>query len=87
VHRRQPLVGIIYNPFTAQLYHAIHGKGAYLTTPPALSPFPGTAATATIDPTPVTRRLPLTPPRPGPLALAAARGAREWGTAPGRISR
>lgn len=27
-----PLVGVVYNPFTSQLYHAIRGNGAYLTT-------------------------------------------------------
>ncbi|MCJ1236954.1 hypothetical protein MMC14_004938 [Varicellaria rhodocarpa] len=32
VHNLVPLVGIVYNPFTSQLYHAIHDQGAYLTT-------------------------------------------------------
>lgn len=30
---RKPVVGVIYNPFTRQLYTAIKGKGAYLTDP------------------------------------------------------
>ncbi|KAK0508441.1 hypothetical protein JMJ35_008717 [Cladonia borealis] len=29
----RPLVGVVYNPFRQELYHAIHGKGAFLTAP------------------------------------------------------
>ena len=32
VHTLVPLVGVVYNPFLGQLYHAIRGEGAYLTT-------------------------------------------------------
>jgi myo-inositol-1(or 4)-monophosphatase len=30
--RRRPVVGVVLNPFTAQLYTGIHGKGSHLTT-------------------------------------------------------
>lgn len=32
VNNLVPLVGVVYNPFTLHLYHAIRGNGAYLTT-------------------------------------------------------
>lgn len=31
--KRKPVVGVVYNPFTRQLYTAIKGKGAFLTDP------------------------------------------------------
>jgi myo-inositol-1(or 4)-monophosphatase len=51
VHKHEPLVGVVYNPFTGSLYHAIKGQGAFLTTA-----LPAGAPTAE-----VTRRLPLRP--------------------------
>ncbi|MCJ1303581.1 hypothetical protein MMC08_006391, partial [Hypocenomyce scalaris] len=32
VHELVPRVGVVYNPFTSQLYSAIEGHGAYLTS-------------------------------------------------------
>ena len=63
-----PLVGVVYNPFNRNLYHAIRGQGAFLTTPSDSSP--------TSPPT--TRRLPLRPA--APLALDRALIAVEWGS-------
>ena len=31
--RKEPLIGVVFNPFTQDLYTAIKGQGAYLTTP------------------------------------------------------
>lgn len=58
-HHKRALVGIVYNPFTGSLYHAIKGHGAFLTTAlPAGAPAPTPGATE------VTRRLPLREPEP-----------------------
>ncbi|KAL9101612.1 MAG: hypothetical protein Q9163_003151 [Psora crenata] len=32
-HKLVPLVGVVYNPFIQHIYHAIRGKGAWLTAP------------------------------------------------------
>ncbi|MDI1486148.1 MAG: hypothetical protein OHK93_004339 [Ramalina farinacea] len=42
----RPVVGVVYNPFTQQIYHAITGNGAFLTAPCIPSskpPRPGSA--------------------------------------------
>lgn len=31
--RKEPIVGVVYNPFTLEMYTAIKGKGAYRVTP------------------------------------------------------
>lgn len=83
-HNLKPLVGIVYNPFIQHLYHAIHGKGAYLTAPSIPTshpPLPGSgeenvrgvvsAYTCT--------RLPLRSPSPKLEGLQKALVAVEWG--------
>ncbi|MCJ1308823.1 hypothetical protein MMC25_002478 [Agyrium rufum] len=29
VYKSKPMVGVVYNPFTGELYHAVHGNGAF----------------------------------------------------------
>lgn len=72
-----PLVGVVYNPFTQQLYHAIKGRGAFLTAPEVPSSFPkdGEAVNAKY----VSRRLPFRQPAPPLQGLSAALVAVEWG--------
>ncbi|MCJ1379300.1 hypothetical protein MMC17_002401 [Xylographa soralifera] len=68
VHNLRPLVGVVFNPFTAQIYHAIKGRGAYLTS----------TSLGKDDPAKM-RQLPLRNP-PEPLhGLDEALVAVEWG--------
>ena len=62
-----PQVGVVYNPFTGELYHAIKGKGAFLT-----SPIVGTADERT-------RKLPFRDPPEALNGLNQALVAVEWG--------
>lgn len=82
---RKPLVGVVYNPFTQKLYTAIHGEGAFLTSPqiPASFPYPRTSSTSRPERMQgadyATLRLPLRGP-PAPLSgLDKALVAVEWG--------
>ena len=72
-----PLVGIVYNPFTQQLYHAIKGKGAFLTSMEIPSSFPkdGEAVKAKY----VSRKLPFKNPAPPLQGLNKALVVVEWG--------
>ena len=72
-----PLVGVVYNPFTQQLYHAIKGRGAFLTSMEIPSSFPkdGGAVQAKY----VSRRLPLRQPTPPLRGLNQALVVVEWG--------
>ncbi|KAF1812817.1 inositol monophosphatase [Eremomyces bilateralis CBS 781.70] len=63
IHRR-PAIGVIYNPFTRLLYHAISGHGAFLTDKSTASP---------------PRRLPLQSPAPL-ASLAGSLVIVEWGS-------
>lgn len=76
-HKLNPLIGVVYNPFTQQLYHAIKGKGAFLTAAEIPSSFPkdGEAVKAQY----VSRRLPLRQPAPPLQGLSKALIAVEWG--------
>lgn len=83
-NKLKPLVGIVYNPFTQHLYHAIHGKGAYLTAPSIPSshpPLPGEEE-SNVEPvvSAYTRiKLPLKSPAPPLQGLTQALVAVEWG--------
>ena len=69
---REPLVGVVYNPFTAQMYTAIKGAGSYLVD------YQG--CTESGDREPRRQRLPLRQP-PEPLKeLRDALLAVEWGS-------
>jgi myo-inositol-1(or 4)-monophosphatase len=63
---REPAVGVVYNPFTRELYSAVRGRGAHLASDrgaPARLPLRDPVAGA------------------GPLALSRALVAVEWGSA------
>jgi len=83
-NKLKPLVGIVYNPYTQQLYHAIHGKGAYLTAPSIPTshpPLPGKGE-SNVEPvmSAYTRtKLPLKSPAPPLAGLTQALVAVEWG--------
>src|SRR2546421_6432049 len=69
---REPVVGVVYNPFTGQMYTGIKGEGSYLTE------YKG--ANAGEENTPRRQRLPLKQP-PEPLKeLSEALLAVEWGS-------
>lgn len=72
-----PLVGVVYNPFTQQLYHAVKGKGAFLTSIEIPSSFPkdGEAVKAKY----VSKRLPFRNPVPPLQGLDKALVVIEWG--------
>ena len=66
VHKLTPLVGVVFNPFTRQLYHAIDGQGSYLND--------------MSDPSKVTKHnLPLKNPPERLQGLNQALVAMEWG--------
>ncbi|MCJ1410028.1 hypothetical protein MMC19_004113 [Ptychographa xylographoides] len=68
VHNLVPKVGVVFNPFTSQIYHAIKGKGSYLTS-----------TTLSSDDPAKMQQLPLRNP-PEPLkGLDQALIAIEWG--------
>ncbi|MCJ1472531.1 hypothetical protein MMC13_001180 [Lambiella insularis] len=68
VHHLRPLVGVVFNPFTAQIYHGIRGRGSFLTS----STLPGEHPQKM-------QQLPLRSP-PEPLTgLDQALVAVEWG--------
>lgn len=73
VHKHLPLVGVVYNPFTGALHHAVRGSGAFLTTA-----LPAGSSPAAQGQNVVTRRLPLREVEP--LAgIDKALVAVEWG--------
>lgn len=72
-----PLVGVVYNPFTQHLYHAIKGQGAFLSCPDIPSSFPGDGGT--VQTQYVTRKLPFRSPAPPLQELNKALVAVEWG--------
>ena len=80
----EPLVGVVYNPFTQKLYSAIRGKGAFLTCPSILTSFPYPTASSKTGPVQgaeyITRSLPLRQPAPPLLDLKQSLVAVEWGT-------
>ena len=80
----RPLVGIVYNPFTQHLYHAIHGKGAFLTAPSIPTSHPPLPSHGESNVEPVVSaytkaRLPLKSPAPPLQGLKQALVAIEWG--------
>lgn len=81
----RPLVGVVYNPFRQELYHAIHGKGAFLTAPSiptSQPPLPEAGETTNVEAvvSAYTRtRLPLRNPAPPLQGLRQALVAVEWG--------
>ena len=83
-HKLRPLVGIVYNPFTQHLYHAIHGHGAYLTAPSIPTSHPprpssGTANSEAVVSAYTQTKLPLKSPAPKLEGLTKALVAVEWG--------
>lgn len=83
-HKLRPLVGIVYNPFTQHLYHAIHGEGAYLTAPSVPTSHPprpgsGTENTEAVVSAYTMTKLPLKMPAPPLTGLKQALVAMEWG--------
>ena len=76
-HKLVPLVGVVYNPFTQHLYHAIKGQGAFLSCPDIPSSFPGDGGA--VQTQYVTRKLPLRSPAPPLQELNKALVAVEWG--------
>ena len=76
VDKMEPLVGVVYNPFLRELYHAVKGHGAYLTK---VSPGEG-AEVAELRDVDGTQKLPLTGKAQEPLeGLNKALVAVEWG--------
>ena len=76
VDKMEPLVGVVYNPFLRELYHAVKGHGAYLTK---VSPGEG-AEVAELRDVDGTQKLPLTGKAKEPLeGLNKALVAVEWG--------
>lgn len=83
-HNLKPLVGIVYNPFTQHLYHAIHGEGAYLTAPSIPTSHPprpgsGTENSEAVVSAYTKTKLPLKMPAPPLTGLKQALVAVEWG--------
>ena len=76
-HKLVPLVGVVYNPFTQHLYHAIKGRGAFLSCPDIPTSFPSDGGG--IQSKYVTRKLPLKSPAPQLEGLRKALVAVEWG--------
>lgn len=68
---REPLVGVVYNPFTAQMYTGIKGEGSYLID------YKGWAEGG--DHEPRRQRLPLRQPPEALKELSEALIAVEWG--------
>lgn len=85
--KRQPLVGVVYNPFSQHLYSAIHGQGATLTAPhlSQLTPLRAhlSQENGQIEQRERTvfekRKLPLRDPPPPLTGLNGALVAVEWG--------
>ena len=82
----QPLIGIIYNPFTQQIYHAIANHGAFLTAPSiptSRPPHPGQLEeeenSKGVVSAYATQRLPLRQPAPALEGLDSCLVAVEWG--------
>ncbi|KAL9132594.1 MAG: hypothetical protein Q9175_006234 [Cornicularia normoerica] len=83
-HKLKPLVGIVYNPFTQHLYHAVRGKGAYLTAPSIPTSHPprpgsGMENLEAVVSAYARTRLPLKMPAPPLTGLKRALVAMEWG--------
>lgn len=80
----QALVGVVYNPFTQHLYHAIKGKGAFLTAPSLPTSHPPLPAAGMDNVAPVisaysTTKLPLKQPAAALEGLSQCLVAVEWG--------
>jgi len=83
----RPLIGIVYNPFTQHLYHAIHGHGAFLTAPSIPTSHPplpngkggGESNVEAVISAYTTIKLPLRNPAPPLRTLSQALVAVEWG--------
>lgn len=88
-YKLKAMVGIVYNPFTQQMYHAIHGKGAYLTAPSIPTSHPprpdGGVKGSVVGNTEAVisayarTKLPLKVPAPPLTGLKQALVAVEWG--------
>ncbi|KAI4263191.1 MAG: hypothetical protein L6R42_001658, partial [Xanthoria sp. 1 TBL-2021] len=77
VRNFKPEVGVVYNPFTQDLYTAIKGQGAYLTAPKVPTSFP--VAGQNVESTYERRKLPLRSPPPPLPDLSHALVAVEYG--------
>ncbi|KAL2038771.1 hypothetical protein N7G274_008529 [Stereocaulon virgatum] len=80
----RPLVGIVYNPFTQHLYHAVHGRGSFLTAPSIPTSHPplpghGESNVEAVVSAYTRTRLPLSNPVPPLQGLKQALVAIEWG--------
>lgn len=80
VDNKVPLVGVVYNPFLRELYHAVQGHGAYLTRVPTSTDTGSWTTIASLKSSQVTQKLPLTTKAQEPLdALNKTLIAVEWG--------
>ncbi|KAL8931489.1 MAG: hypothetical protein Q9216_007184, partial [Gyalolechia sp. 2 TL-2023] len=76
-HKQKPLVGVVYNPFTQNLYTAIKGQGAFITAPKIPDSFP--REREQVESSYEKRKLPLRSPPPALPDLSHAIVAVEYG--------